>query len=274
MKIKIITGSTLTSIIACAVVSTAHSQIAYTGSALNYAANFNSLGTTGPQSWTDNSTLPGWYLKAASSTFGSGGIPTSLNVVNGGGESTAGAYNVGTNGVDPLTTRALGWVVASTTGTGFIGLELQNTSGSAFSGDVTFNYAIGQFSAKNAASETVSTGYKIFASTGNQLGTSGFTALDSIANPNLSNVGGGIDGFATGNYTTETDTIDLSSTPWANNQFLLLEISIPRETSGNNELLAVESMDVTIVGVPEPSALALCGSGLAGLLAVQRLRRK
>src|SRR5580698_8844136 len=130
MRTKNVIGCTLAGVVALAVVDTARSQITYNGSALNYTANFDSLGSTGPESWTDNSTLPGWYLKASSSSFGASGVPTSLNVASVGGESTAGAYNVGdTSGVDP-TDRALGWVVASTTGTSYIGLELQNTSGS------------------------------------------------------------------------------------------------------------------------------------------------
>src|SRR3984957_19725877 len=172
MKTNIIGSAALAALIVLTVVNTAWSQIDYTGAALNYTANFDSLGTTGPtMSWANNSTLPGWYLLASVSSFGSSGVPTSLNVASVGGESSDAAYNIGTNGVDPLTTRALGWVVSSATGTAYIGLQLQNTSGSAFSGDVTLNYTIGQFSAKNAASETVTTGYKILSSTGNQLDT-------------------------------------------------------------------------------------------------------
>jgi len=273
MKLNITASLILTGLMALAAVNSAWSQVDYTGAPLSYTANFNSLGTTGPtMSWANNSTLPGWYLLASSSSFGSSGVPTTLNVASMGGETSAAAYNVGTNGVDPLTTRALGWIVASTTGTAYIGLQLQNTSGSSYSGDVTLNYTIGQFSAKNAASETVTTGYKLLASTGDQLNTPSYTTLETIVNPNLSNAGGGIDGFASGNSTSEQDTIDLSSTPWANNQFLWFEVTVPREASGNNELLAIDNMTVTINPVPEPSAMALTGLGLAGLGFIVRRR--
>jgi hypothetical protein len=273
MKTNIIRSAVLAGLVTLTAVNTAWSQVDYTGAALNYSANFNSLGTIGPtMSWANNSTLSGWYLLASSASFGSSGVPATLNVASVGGESSAAAYNIGTNGVDPLTTRALGWVVSSATGTAYIGLQLQNTSGSAFSGDVTLNYTIGQFSAKNAVSETVTTGYKLLASTGDQLGTPSYITLETIANPNLSNSGGGIDGFASGNYTAEQDTINLSSTPWANNQFLWFEVTIPREASGNNELLAIENMNVTIAAAPEPSEMALIGLSFAGLAFIMRRR--
>jgi uncharacterized protein len=271
MKINAIINYTLAGLVVLTAATAAQAQIDYTGSALNYTANFDSLGTTGPtMPWANNSTLPGWYLHASSSSFGSSGTPTNLDVPSIGGESSDAAYNIGTNGVQPVTTRALGWVVSSATGTAYIGLQLQNISGNAFLGDITLNYTIGQFSAKNTLSETVTTGYKLLTSTGSQLGSAGFTTLETIPNPNLSDSGGGIDGFAPGNFTTEQDTIDLSATPWNNDEYLWFQVTIPRASSGNNELLAIEGMNVSIDAVPEPATPMLIGLGILGLVVLRR----
>jgi hypothetical protein len=271
MKIRSIMHLALAGVFALALVNTAQSQISYDGTGLNYTADFDSLGTN-TMAWADNSTLSGWYLKASSSTFQNGGVPTSLAAVSVGGQSTAQAYNIGTNGVQPITTRALGWVVSSATGTAYIGLQLQNNSGNAFTGNVTLNYTIGQFSAKNTLSETVTTGYKLLVSSGNQLGSPGFSTLETIPNPNLSNSGGGIDGFAPGNFTTEQDTINFSTNPWNAGEYLWFQVAIPRESSGNNELLAIEAMSVTIPAqvVPEPASWGLFGTGLAAWALVRR----
>jgi PEP-CTERM motif len=263
MKIKNSMQCVLVGIVTLAVVNTASSQIDYDGTALSYSQNFDSLGTA-TQPWTDNSTLSGWYLKASSSSFQNSGDPTNLVAASAGGVSTAEPYNIGTAGVNPVTDRALGWVVASTTGTSYIGLQLLNTSGSAFTGDVTLSYSIEQYSAKNTVSETVTTGYKLLVSTGNQLGSSGFTTLDTIPNPNLNGSPSAIDGNAPGNFSTETDVIDLSATPWNSGEYLWFQVAIPRESSGNNELLAIDDFTATITPVPEPSAMALTGLCLAG----------
>ena len=260
----------LAGIVALTAANTARSQISYDGTTLSYSQNFDSLASS--SSWANDSTLLGWYMQATSASFGSSGVPTSLNVAAIGGESTAAAYNIGTNGVNPSTDRALGWVVSSATGIAYTGLQLQNTSGSDFTGDVTISYTIEQYSAKNAASESITSGYKLLVSSGNQVASSGFTTLDTITNPNLSNSGSAIDGNASGNYVTVTDVIDLSLTPWDNNEYLWFRIADPRETSGNNELLAIDDVSVSITGVPEPSTLSLAVIG--GLLSLCVFRQR
>lgn len=262
----------LSGFIALTVINAAQSQISYDGTALSYSQNFDSLGTS--STWANDSTLPGWYLEASSSTFGSSGVPTSLNVADVGGESTAAAYNIGTNGVNSATDRALGWVVSSATGTAYTGLQLQNNSGSDYDGVVTISYSIEQYSAKNTVSESITSGYKLLVSSGNQVASSGFTTLDTIANPNLTGSPSAIDGNAPGNFVTVTDNIDLSSTPWTSGEYLWFRIADPREASGNNELLAIDdvSVDIAAQAVPEPSALAMTALGLAGMFLLIRRR--
>src|SRR5215510_11150207 len=68
--------------------------------------NFDSLASVNTGiTWTDNSTIPGWY--STRTTYNSGA-----------GSSNAGAlYSFGVAGVNPVTDRALGSIASGSTGT-------------------------------------------------------------------------------------------------------------------------------------------------------------
>jgi hypothetical protein len=258
--------------IALSAADVARSQVIYDGTGLSYTQNFDSLGTS-TVSWTDNSTLPGWYLN--STTLG---IPTSV-ATSTGNNSSGNAFNVGVAGVNPVTDRALGWLTTSTTGTGYVGVQLQNESGQNYVGNVSITLTIEQWSARNVNSDSVFIEDKAnLVSTGNQLTSTSWTTLATVASPNLSNTGGGtthfIDGNAPGNFTTVTETVDFTAaTPWNAGSYLWFRT---RDTtiSGNNDLNAVDDVSISIAAVPEPSAPALAGAGLVALLLVQRHWRK
>lgn len=81
-----------------------------------YTQNFDSLPSTAVSSnaWANNSTLQGWYAEAVLSpvVWGTGGECT--NILANSGAGTAGAlYSFGTNGVNPVTDRALGSICAN-----------------------------------------------------------------------------------------------------------------------------------------------------------------
>lgn len=80
-----------------------------------YSQNFNTLASTGTAiTWTDNSTIPGWYSSRVVYNSGNGG-------------SNAGAlYSFGTTG---STDRALGSVGSGSTGTVFYGARFKNNTG-------------------------------------------------------------------------------------------------------------------------------------------------
>ena len=101
---------------ALCVIENAHAQISYSGLTLIYSQDFDSLGQANV-AWVDNSTLPGWYMAAKSTTFGSSGIPATLSTNM---TATSGnAYNMGTmtgsSGVNSSSDRALGWLPARNT---------------------------------------------------------------------------------------------------------------------------------------------------------------
>ena len=273
MKTKHLVLTSVVSLFALAAGS-GRAQIGYDGTALNYAQNFDSLGTVN-LSWVDGSTLPGWYMQCASATYGSSGVPITLTAVQAGGQSTAQAYNVGSNGVNSASDRALGWVTGSATSTAYTGFQLQNNSGQAFAGTIGITYTIEQYSAKNAASDPLISAYKVVASSGSQLTSSSYTTLSTINSPNTSNTGGAIDGNAAGNRVTITDTITFTSgSPWNSGYYVWFRLR-DTDISGNDELNAVDDVSITIPAleaVPEPAAGSLFV--LAGLLCLNHLQRR
>ena len=264
----------LAGFIVLAVASVAESQVNYDGTALSYSQNFDSLGT-GTVSWSDNSTLAGWYLNSTVL-----GIPTSVGSSTG-NNSSGNVFNVGVAGVNPVSDRALGWLNASTTGTGYIGVQVQNTSGQDYIGDVSLTLTYEQWSARNTASDSLEIDYKPnLVSTGNQLTSSGWTVLQSITSPNLSNTGGGsthfIDGNASGNFVNASETITFTAgTPWLAGEYLWIRTK-DSDVSGNDDLNAVDNVGISIAAqpVPEPSAMALAGLGLLATFRLIRCRRE
>src|SRR6266404_952550 len=81
--------------------------------------NFNTLASTGTGlTWTDNSTIPGWY--STRTTYNSGT----------GSSNTGALYSFGVAGTNPLTDRALGSVASGTTTTIYQAVRLTNNTGS------------------------------------------------------------------------------------------------------------------------------------------------
>ncbi len=266
MKIQNITNSFLVGLAALLATQAATAQISYDGTALNYVQNFDSLGTA-TVTWTDDSTLQGWYLNSTIL-----GIPTSV-ATSTGNNSGGSAFNVGVAGVNPATDRALGWLTASSTiGTAYVGVQLQNNSGQDYVGNVSITLTYEQWSARNTVSDPLEIDYKPnLASTGNQLTSTSWTVLGSIASPNLSNTGGGtthyIDGNASGDFTTVTETVTFTSaSPWQAGRFLWFRTK-DGVISGNNDLNAIDDVNITVAAVPEPAivSLAVLG-GLLGMM--------
>ena len=98
--------------------------------ATKYTQDFNTL-TNG--TWTDNTTLTGWYARTnATPSITSYGA-------NIGGTVAGGLYAFGVAGTNPLSERALGMVSSNTftgtagTGKGFYGWRLRNNTGASIS---------------------------------------------------------------------------------------------------------------------------------------------
>ena len=84
--------------------------------------------------WTDNSTLPGWYASKTSGT----GAPAVGSYRAGTGTDTTGAlYSFGIAGMNPVTDRALGSVASGTPGN--FGVRFQNDTAQAIT-NITISY--------------------------------------------------------------------------------------------------------------------------------------
>ena len=82
--------------------------------------NFDTLASSGTSfTWTDNSTIPGWYTSRTSYTVGTGS------------SNTGALYSFGVAGVNPITDRALGSVGSGSTGTIYWGVKLTNNTGAS-----------------------------------------------------------------------------------------------------------------------------------------------
>jgi len=108
----------------------ADAQILMSGG--TYAQNFDSLANSGTaNSWTDNSTLTGWYASKSIST----NIVTAYRADTGGGNAGA-LYSYGGSG---SAERALGSIASGTPGNFAYGVRFTNDSGSA-QGNLTVSY--------------------------------------------------------------------------------------------------------------------------------------
>jgi hypothetical protein len=258
MKTRTLIAGALVGCISIAAIRTAKAQVAYDGTALNYSQTFDALGTS-TATWSDNSTLPGWYLNSATL-----GVPASL-AASTGGNSTGAAYNLGVAGVNPLTDRALGWLTTSTVGTAYIGLQLQNTSGQDYVGDVTISLSVEQWSARNS-----STAQAVFLddkanliTTGNQLASPSWTQLAGMTSP-IMTTAGAIDGNAAADRVNLTQTVTFTSlAPWQAGSYLWFRARDVYHASGtgNNDMMGIDDVSVTIAAIPEPATLSLAGLG-------------
>ena len=113
-------------------VTAAPAQILMSGG--TYAQNFDSLASSGSPSWTDNSTLPGWYVSKSVA-------PTSVTsyTASAGTSSTGAIYSFGTNDANGIADRALGSVASATPGNFAYGVCFTNDTGLAQS-NVTVSY--------------------------------------------------------------------------------------------------------------------------------------
>jgi endonuclease/exonuclease/phosphatase family metal-dependent hydrolase len=88
-----------------------------------YSQNFDSLANSGSPGWTDNSTLPGWYIsKSVAPNNVTGYTPGT------GSSGTGAIYSFGASG---STERALGSVASGTPGNFAYGVRFTNDTGSA-----------------------------------------------------------------------------------------------------------------------------------------------
>jgi len=118
-----------------------------------YAQNFDVLGSVSG-TWTDNTTLPGWYISKSVA----GGV-TGYTASTGSG-TTGAIYSYGVAGVNGATDRALGSLASATPGNFAYGVRFTNDTAATFT-NFTITCTGEQWRNSGAAAQTLSFSYRI-----------------------------------------------------------------------------------------------------------------
>src|SRR5262245_32822312 len=212
-----------------------------------YTQNFDTLPASGSTTWTNNSTIPGWYHARTG---------TGLTIVaNDGGSNAGNLYSYGTSG---STDRALGSVGSGNAAVGnlFWGVRLQNNTGSTIT-SLAVSYTGEQWRNSAAAAQTASFSYLV----GSPTVTGSLAEFQSagVAVPNLdftSPVTGGTAGALDGNLAANQAHLSFTITGLniPNGTEIMLRWSDP-DHSGSDHGLAIDDFSVTALadGVPTPT---------------------
>jgi len=166
--------------------------------ATDYTQNFNTL-TSG--TWTNNTTLSGWYAKTTATTS------ITTYGANTGSTTTAGLYAFGVAGTNLLTDRALGYAPSNAytgtaaTGKGYIGWRLKNNTGSAIS-SITITWTGEQWRRDNASAQILNLFYQSATTVTDLSNASTWSSASStFTTPQLSATALALDGNTSANRT-------------------------------------------------------------------------
>lgn len=251
---------------ACAAIS-AQAAINVGSPAFSYSQDFNALATTGStNTWTNDSTLPGWSLFIAS-----GAAAPTYGADSGG--SNAGAFKSYGNDTD----RALGglgsggaYFGSPTAGSiaGWLAVAFTNTSGGGLAG-FTIRFDGEQWrNGGNTSSHTMAMEYGFGSSFGLVSWNSPAGDFD-WASPVTGSSAAAVDGNGDGLVPGRGGSI---AAPWAAGDTLWVRWT-ERNDFGSDHGLAIDNLSLTVTPVPEPETYAMLVAGLAVLGAVARRRR-
>jgi len=205
--------------------------------------NFNGLGTG--TTWTDNVTLPGWYLLQGQGATSSPATPVTTLVAGTGSGTAVGVYNL-SNGVT-TTDRALGSLagnsIASAGSTAYYyGVRVTNTTGFPVS-NVTISYTGEQYRDTNTVPQTLTVDYSTNA-TALTTASGTWTSIPALTYTSTTNANSlQIDGNAAANRNANlTTTLTGLSIP--NGESIWIRWADLND-SGNDHVLAID--DVTVV---------------------------
>ena len=237
-----------------------------------YTQNFNSLPTqdSGTFSWTDNSTLNGWYRRSNVNNTDQTPDPDLVDYgVKGSNVGPAGFYNVSTAGNDD---RAVGFRIngqASGLKKGSIGVIFDNNTGSTLTG---FNLSYkGEQWYKSVNDTTLEFQWRVvdsFADINNDIdrAQSGWSAEGGPLAWFVA--GGDANSWINGMSNSTNISGSVTGISWAAGQKLVMRWRIPETGQGKAGLMID---DVSFAAIPEPTTLSLVAvSGLSALL----LRRR
>jgi hypothetical protein len=267
----------LSALLAClAPVLPLHAQFSYTTPEATYTQNFNSLATSGT-SWTNNSTLSGWFLTtnvtsgsgpvfSSPAGFTSAVVATALTVSN--GSNTAGFHSLGSNS---NADRALGGLPGSSIGGLLMGVQIKNDTGSTLNA-VSVAYVGEQWRRAANATQVTNTLYVSYSTDATSLSTGTWTRVEDLD-------------FVSPDATTTTAAGDLGGTARTSRSTSISSLAIadgdnvwfrfwsPNMASAEH-ILAVDDFTFSATAVPEPSAFAaLAGLLTLGFVATRRRSR-
>jgi len=236
-----------------------------------YSQNFDSLASTGTSgTWTDNTTLPGWYA----SKF-PGGVVTAQSVyrVDAGANNSGSMFDYGSAGSSD---RSLGSLSSGTPLNNSIGLLLKNDTGVAQTLNLTLAYTGEQW--RQGGNLSIQTNL-FFDYTISSVDISG-AVLSSVTNnpafindPALSFISpvtgatsAALDGNAPANRTALSDTLNITLNAGDEVMFRWTDIN----DAGNDHGGSIDDLSLS---VPEPTMAALGGFAALALILKRRNRR-
>ena len=197
--------------------------------------NFDTLASAGTNiTWTDNSTVPGWYSTRATYNSGTGS------------SNTGALYSFGLAGTNSVTDRALGSVASSGTGTVFQAARLTNNTGLTIA-SLDISYVGEQWrNGGNAAAHTLTFQYQVANAgiiTGANAPTTGWTTVPelSFTSPVTGATAATLDGNAPANRVVKSGTLAVTV---ADGQEIWVRWQDPDDT-GSDHGLAVDDFSVT-----------------------------
>ena len=203
-----------------------------------YSQNFNGLSTTSA-TWTDNSTLSGWYTSSSST------LPIST-----GSDTSGNTFNIGIAGTNLLSDRAIGCSQSGSNAKRF-GLRLKN-NGSSDIVSYSISYIGEQWRSFSAGSLVFE--YQVSSSAITSLTAGSWTANTSFNFAALkTSTGATLDGNASGNFGNVGGTLTVS-VPAGSEIFLRWS-----RTSNSSPILAVDNISITANSASTPS-LAVTGT--------------
>lgn len=238
-----------------AAVTPAYAQVVLTTPGTSYTQNFDTLPASGSGTWSNNTTLLGWYHARTG---------TGTTVVADTGASNAGnLYSYGASGNSD---RALGSVGSGNAAVGslFYGLRLKNSTGAPIT-SLAISYTGEQWRNSAAAAQTAAFSYFIATTvTGSltefQSAGTAVSALD-LTSPVTGGTAGALNGNLPANRVARSFTLDGINLP--NGSEIMLRWSDP-DHAGADHGIAIDEVSVTPGGgTPPPNALSIADASKA-----------
>ena len=217
-------------------------QVSVTTLGVPHTQSFDTLLTSGSTTWTNNSTIPGWFHART-------GTGTTI-VANDGSSNAGNLYSYGTG---TATDRALGSVGSGNAAVGnlFWGVRLQNNTGATITA-LDVSYTGEQWRNSAAAAQTVAFSYLVGSPTVTgslaefQSAGVAVAALD-FTSPITGGAAGALNGNLAANRTAKTFSITGLSIP--NGTEVMLRWADPDHT-GADHGLSIDDFSVTAQGAP------------------------